>query len=74
MDPVPETGFPAENGAISPQFFRTAGPNRILQTTANNPAVVGDDLPQQSNGFLNFDSPGGYRVNAAQRAAIRAAG
>jgi len=70
MDAAPETGWPAENGATSPQFFRTAGPNRIQQTTPNNPTVVGDDLPQQSNGFLNFDNPGGYRINSAQRAAI----
>ncbi len=70
MDAAPETGWPAENGATSPQFFRTAGPNRIQQTTPNNPTVVGDDLPQQSNGFINFDNPNGYRINPAQRAAI----
>ncbi|MBP7948610.1 MAG: CotH kinase family protein [Verrucomicrobiales bacterium] len=70
MDAAPETGWPAENGATTPQFFRTAGPNRIQQTTPNNPTVVGDDLPQQSNGFLNFDNPGGYKINPAQRAAI----
>ena len=70
MDAAPVGGFPAENGATTPQLFRTAGPNRIQQTTANNPAVVGDDLPQQSNGFLNFDNPGGYQLNTAQRAAI----
>jgi hypothetical protein len=70
MDAAPETGFPADNGATSPQFFRTAGPNRIQQTTPNNATVVGDDLPQQSNGYLNFDNPGGYKLNAAQRAAI----
>lgn len=46
MDPAPETGWPAHNGATTPQFFRTAGPNRIQQTAPNNPAVVGDDLPQ----------------------------
>jgi hypothetical protein len=70
MDAAPETGWPAENGATSPQFFRTAGPDRLQQTTPNNPTVVGDDLPQQSNGFLNFDNPGGYKINTAQRAAI----
>lgn len=70
MDAAPETGWPAENGAASPQFFRTAGPNRLQQTTPNNPTVVGDDLPQQSNGFLNFDNPGGYSINTAQRASI----
>ncbi len=70
MDAAPETGFPAANGATSPQFFRTAGPNRLLQTTPNNPANSGDDIPVQSNGFLNFDTPNGYSINATQRAAI----
>ncbi len=44
MDPEPENGFPASNGALSPQFFRTAGPNRLLETRANVAAQVGDDL------------------------------
>lgn len=70
MDAIPETGWPAENGVTRPQFFRTAGANRILQTQPNNPATGGDDEPQQSNGFLNFDNPGGYSINPAQRAAI----
>lgn len=70
MDSIPETGFPAENGATTPQLFRTAGPNRIQQTTPNNPTPVGDDIPVQSNGYLNFDTPGGYKINTAQRAAI----
>ncbi|RYD28512.1 MAG: hypothetical protein EOP86_23010, partial [Verrucomicrobiaceae bacterium] len=70
MDAIPEKGWPAENGVRTPQFFRTAGPNRILQTQPNNPAQIGDDQPQQSNGFLNFDNPGGYTINPAQRAAI----
>ncbi len=69
MDPEPETGWPAENGSTQPQFFHTAGPNRILQT-APNAAVVGDDEPQQSNGYLNFDNPNGYTINTNQRAAI----
>ena len=30
MDPIPVGGFPAENGALTPQFFHTAGPDRIL--------------------------------------------
>jgi CotH kinase protein/Fn3 associated/Lamin Tail Domain/Concanavalin A-like lectin/glucanases superfamily/Immunoglobulin I-set domain/Chitobiase/beta-hexosaminidase C-terminal domain/Bacterial TSP3 repeat len=69
MDPEPETGWPAANGAIQPWFFHTAGPNRILQTPPNS-IVVGDDLPQQINGFLNFDTPSGYTINTNQRAAI----
>lgn len=70
MDSIPETGWPAENGATAPQLFRTAGPNRIQQTTPNNPAQIGDDIPTQNNGYLNFDDPGGYKINTAQRAAI----
>ena len=69
MDPEPETGFPALNGAMSPQYFHTAGPNRIQQTPANSP-VRGDDIPQQYNAFINFESPNGYRINTQQRAAI----
>ncbi len=69
MDPEPETGWPAANGATVPWFFHTAGPNRILQTPPNA-QVVGDDEPQQGNGYLNFDNPSGYVINAAQRAAI----
>ncbi len=70
MDPEPEDGFPAANGATSPQLFRTAGPNRLLQTVANNPAQAGDDIPRQSNCFINFEDPGGYDITAVQRAAI----
>ncbi len=70
MDPEPENGWPAENGTTQPQLFRTAGPNRILQTPPNAPAVVGDDEPQQSNGYLNFDNPNGYTISTNQRAGI----
>jgi len=70
MDAAPEDGYPAANGAMTPQFFRTPGPNRLLQTVANNPAQVGDDLPRQYNAYSNFESPGGYDVTAVQRAAI----
>lgn len=70
MDPEPVDGFPAPNGATRPQFFRTPGPNRRLQTAANNPSPVGDDLPVQYNAFINFEAPGGYEITAVQRAAI----
>ena len=70
MDPEPETGFPAPNGTTSPQFFRTAGPDRVPQTTPNNPAAAGDDIPVQYNAFINFESPGGYEITTAQRAAV----
>ncbi len=70
MDPHPEDGWPAPNGATTPQFFRTAGPNRIQESVPNQPAALGDDLPRQSNGFLNFDNPGGYVITPVQRAAI----
>ncbi|HEX5176097.1 MAG TPA: CotH kinase family protein, partial [Chthoniobacteraceae bacterium] len=69
MDPVPETGWPAANGATQPQFFHTRGPNGLAQSQPNGP-VAGDDLPQQSNGYLNFDNPNGYEISAPQRAAI----
>jgi len=70
MDPAPKDGYPAANGAMKPQFFRTPGPNRLLQTVANNPAQVGDDRPRQYNAYINFENPGGYDVTAVQRAAI----
>ncbi|WP_264373128.1 CotH kinase family protein [Oceaniferula marina] len=69
MDSIPVGGFPAENGATSPQFFHTKGANRIAESTPNV-GGGGDDIPRQSNGYLNFDNPGGYKINAAQRAAI----
>ncbi|MFO1500912.1 MAG: CotH kinase family protein [Verrucomicrobiota bacterium] len=72
MDPIPEAGWPAPNGATRPWFFRTAGPNRIIETKANTSYsdVPGDDLPQQPNGYLNFDNPNGYVISTNQRAAI----
>lgn len=69
MDAIPESGWPALNGARKPQFFHTRGPNGIAQSSPNGP-VAGDDLPQQSNGFLNFDNPGGYEISTTQRTAI----
>jgi hypothetical protein len=69
MDPEPEYGWPAPNGATQPWFFHTAGPNRIAESPPNS-GVVGDDEPQQSNGYLNFDNPNGYTINTNQRAAI----
>lgn len=69
MDPDPAGGFPTEDGATSPQFFHTAGPNRIHETPPNA-AGRGDDIPRQYNAFLNFDDPQGYRINTDQRAAI----
>jgi hypothetical protein len=71
MDPIPVDGFPSENGATSPQFFHTAGPNRI-QTTPPNTSGRGDDIPRQYNAFINFEDPNGYRINPMQRDAIEA--
>ena len=70
MDAIPETGFPAANGAMSPQFFRTAGPDGLLQTTPDVSTPAGDDLPGYHRAFLNFEQPGGYRILTAQRAAV----
>ena len=69
MDAEYEAGWPAPNGARRPQFFHTAGRNRRPETPANA-AGRGDDIPRQSNGFLNFDNPNGYRINEEQRLAI----
>ena len=69
MDAEPETGWPAPNGATRPWYFHTPGPDRVLQTPPNSGAQ-GDDEPQQSNGYLNFDNPNGYVINTQQRAAI----
>ena len=69
MDPIPVEGFPATNGAVSPQFFHTPGANRVAQTPANTPGQ-GDDIPRQYNAFINFESPNGYRINATQRSTI----
>ncbi|CAN5435222.1 hypothetical protein BH23VER1_BH23VER1_10050 [soil metagenome] len=71
MDAEPPSGFPAENGATSPQHFHTPGPDRILQTPPNA-AGRGDDIPRQYNAFINFENPNGYRILAGQRAAIEA--
>ncbi|MES2468564.1 MAG: CotH kinase family protein [Verrucomicrobiota bacterium] len=69
-DAIPETGFPAENGATAPQFFRTAGPDRISQTSPDVLTLAGDDLPGNSSAALNFEQPGGYRILTAQRTAL----
>ena len=69
MDAAPVGGWPAPNGATRPWYFHTAGPNRLQQTPANTPGR-GDDIPRQSNGFLNFDNPNGHKITAAQRDAI----
>lgn len=72
MDPEPETGWPASNGAMQPWFFHTAGRDRIFQTRPNTAysSVPGDDLPQQSNAYINFDNPNGHSISLKQRAAI----
>ena len=69
-DAIPETGFPAENGATMPQFFRTAGPDRISQTMSNVLTLSGDDLPSNPSAALNFEQPGGCRILTAQRTAM----
>lgn len=69
MDAVPDGGYPAGNGVSQPQFFHTMGPDRVSQSSPNS-SGGGDDIPRQSNGYLNFDNPGGYKINPAQRGAI----
>ena len=71
MDPEPETGWPAENGATQPLVLSYRGAQSDSANAAECGFVVpGDDVPQQSNGFLNFDNPNGYTINTNQRAAI----
>jgi hypothetical protein len=70
MDPEPETGWPSPNGAMSPQFFHTAGPDGLLQTAANTQPVKGDDLPSWAQAFLNFDQPSGDTISSTQRNAL----
>ena len=69
MDAEPAAGYPTSNGAMSPQFFHTPGPDRTSQTNANE-AGGGDDIPRQYNAYINFESPNGYKISAVQRAAI----
>jgi len=63
MDAIPE------GGVGTPQYFHTASANRVQDTPPNTPGL-GDDEPRQSNAFLNFDEPNGYKINPTQRAAI----
>jgi hypothetical protein len=69
MDAIPVGGYPAENGATSPQFFHTAGPNRV-QSTPPNVSGSGDDIPRQYNAFINFEDPNGYRITPLQRSSM----
>ena len=69
MDPIPVGGFPTENGATTPQFFHTAGRDRI-QSTPPNTSGSGDDIPRQYNAFINFEDPNGYKITATQRSSI----
>ncbi len=69
MDAAYYKGWPAPNGATQPQFFHTAGPDRILQSQPNA-FGRGDDIPRLNRAQLNFESPSGYKILPAQRAAI----
>jgi spore coat protein H len=69
MDAEYVGGWPAPNGAMQPQYFHTAGRDRIQETPPNERGR-GDDEPRPGNTVFNFDNPGGYRINPAQRAAI----
>ena len=81
MDSLP-VGF-STNSGLAPRHFHTAGPDRILQTEDDNQRgyqnLTGpsglpprrDDFPDNYNSFFNFDSPGGWEILSAQRAAIQ---
>ena len=66
MDPLPI------GGVGTPRHFHTPGPNQILQTANDSPFGVRniDDRPEFYHSFFNFESPGGYSINRAQRVAI----
>ena len=69
MDPAYPGGWPAPNGVHAPQFFHTAGSDRILETPPNQ-LGRGDDFPQLNRAQFNFENPNGYKINLQQRAAI----
>ncbi|MFT5107840.1 MAG: hypothetical protein ACI9UA_003475, partial [Pseudoalteromonas tetraodonis] len=65
MDPQPI-------GGGTPRHFHTPGPNQTLETPNDSAFGVRnrDDLPEFYHSFFNFESPGGYEINAAQRNVI----
>ncbi|MCB1100244.1 MAG: CotH kinase family protein [Verrucomicrobiae bacterium] len=69
MDAEPAEGWPASNGAMSPQFFHTAGPDRRLQSPPNE-LGRGDDFPTVRKAQFNFENPNGYKILPAQRQGI----
>ncbi|XAL99912.1 CotH kinase family protein [Phycisphaeraceae bacterium D3-23] len=65
QDAIPE-GLPSNT--VQPHFH-TAGANGIQQTPPNS-FGVGDDIPRQSNAFINYEHPNGYEISQVQRNAI----
>jgi hypothetical protein len=65
MDPQPI-------GGGTPRHFHTPGPNQTLETANDSAFGVRnlDDLPEFYHSFFNFESPGGYEINTAQRSVI----
>lgn len=80
MDALPAGTVP---GTLVPRHFHTAGPDGILQTPDDNARGFQgpgggtglppprDDQPNFYHSFLNFDSPSGWDILPAQRAAIQ---
>jgi autotransporter-associated beta strand protein len=62
-------------GILAPRHFHTAGPDQILQTPDDNPIGLSsnDDQPNFYHSFFNFESPGGWDINTAQRNVIQTA-
>ena len=65
QDAIPE-GLPSNTPQPS---FHTAGPNGVQQTPPDSFGVA-DDIPRQSNAFLNYEHPNGYQISQVQRTAI----
>lgn len=55
-----------------PKNFHTAGADGILKTARDlhNSSGVGDDIPTQSNAYINFEHPSPQDITEPQRASI----
>lgn len=59
-------------GSMAPRHFHTAGANLTLQNPDDSAhATANVDMPEFYHSFFNFESPGGWEINSAQRNAIQ---
>lgn len=65
MDPIGLDGS-------MPKNFHTAGADGILKTARDlhNSSGVGDDIPTQSNAYINFEHPAPQKITEPQRLSI----